>query len=193
MCAKKNTRSRILSQAIELFNEKAWSQVSLRQIAAALNMSDGNLRYHFKTKEELVLDAFTAMTTEMAVEIEKGYEGMDVLQERFADMFAIMHTYRFLFTESFFIKKAYPSYAVLFNQLEESRRQLFMDEFNTLKEQGILSKEYSDEQYEMLFEQLFIISDNWIRYLEGAETDYVRNRIQHYAYLCYSLLVPYKT
>ncbi|MEL6845130.1 MAG: helix-turn-helix domain-containing protein, partial [Bacteroidota bacterium] len=48
------TRDKILQQARLLFNEKGLSLVSLRQIAKQLGMSDGNLRYHFKTKDELL-------------------------------------------------------------------------------------------------------------------------------------------
>ena len=40
-------REKIISKAIELFNERGISSTSPNQIAAALNISPGNLTYHF--------------------------------------------------------------------------------------------------------------------------------------------------
>lgn len=191
MCAKKNVQVLISNQARELFNEQSWSSVSLRKIAAAVGMSDGNLRYHFKTKEELVLHLFSEMTAEMAVVIQNRGEDLGALSENFERMFRIMYRYRFLFVESHFIKKAYDSYAILFKQLEDSRRLLFITEFNVLKEQGVLASTFSEEQYETLFEQIFIISDSWMKYLESDADAYVDERIKHYADLCNALMIPY--
>ena len=43
----------------------------------------------------------------------------------------------------------------------------------------------------MLFEQIFIISDSWIKYLEFNDEAYVTEKIKHYSYVCYALLIPY--
>ena len=51
-------REKIISQAVEVFNRKGISKTTLRDIARELAISDGHLRYYFKTKEELVLATF---------------------------------------------------------------------------------------------------------------------------------------
>lgn len=191
MCAKKNIKAEILDKARELFNQHSWSAVSLRKIAAALGVSDGNLRYHYKTKEEIVLQLFMAMTGEMSWEIEQAERHLEGLTRNFKRMFAIMFRYRFLFIESYFIKRSYESYAILFEQLQESRKSFFTDEFDRLKAEGLLSTDCSEEQYEMLFEQLFIISDSWIKYIGPEEVDQLEERMDHYAKICYALVVPY--
>lgn len=195
MCAKKNIKFEILETSRVLFNSYSWGKTSLRKIASELHISDGNLRYHFKTKEAIVLELFYKMSGEMAIIImnRQSYtrENIEELSWQFERIFMVMYKYRFLFIESYFIKKTYDSYLVLFNQLEESRRQLFMGEFKKLKEQGILSKHFSERQYEMLFDQIFLISDSWMKYLDSHEEPYVTEKIKHYSYLCYSLLVPY--
>lgn len=43
-------KEKILIKAIELFNEKGISSTFPYQIAAAMNISTGNLTYHYKTK-----------------------------------------------------------------------------------------------------------------------------------------------
>lgn len=49
-----NTKQIILDTARRLFTEKGFHDTSMRDIAAALNISVGNLTYHFKKKEDLI-------------------------------------------------------------------------------------------------------------------------------------------
>ncbi|API92888.1 MULTISPECIES: TetR/AcrR family transcriptional regulator [Virgibacillus] len=51
--AKELTRDMILQAANNLFVEKGYQHVSMRQIATKLNYSHGSLYYHFKNKAEL--------------------------------------------------------------------------------------------------------------------------------------------
>ena len=193
MCAKRNVKSEILVKSLDLFNRNSWSQTSLRKIAVELDISDGNLRYYYKTKEEVVLSLFHQMAEEMSSFIET-FEDMSLseLTNGFRNIFQIIYKYRFLFLESVFIKSAYASYAILFDQLQQSRKILFISEFERLKKQNILSSDFSEAQYEILFEQLFIISDNWIKYIDtDSDQTYVDERIFHYSNLCFGLFVPY--
>ena len=48
--------------ATELYNHNGVSNVSSRRIAAELGISHGNLEYHFKTKEILILAIFKEMS-----------------------------------------------------------------------------------------------------------------------------------
>lgn len=49
-----NTRARIQQVALELFNEKGYTETSLREIAERLGVTKAALYYHFKTKEDIV-------------------------------------------------------------------------------------------------------------------------------------------
>jgi len=49
-----NISERILDKAKQLFNEKGYKKVSLRDIAEAAGTTIGNLTYHFPKKEDLV-------------------------------------------------------------------------------------------------------------------------------------------
>ena len=191
MCAKKNLKLEILTAARQMFNEHSWANTSLRGIADEMGISDGNLRYHYKTKEDIVISLFGFMAEDMVGIINQADRGIQDLTNNFREMFAIMYRYRFLFVESYFIKKEYPAYAILFTQLQESRRMLFMDEFNRLKEEGVLSGDFDEEQYEFLFEQLFVISDSWIKYIDTDDEGEILEKIDHYARLCFGLFVPY--
>ncbi|MEQ1783280.1 MAG: helix-turn-helix domain-containing protein, partial [Hyphomonadaceae bacterium] len=55
---KTDTKSRILDTALALFNERGVANVTTNHIAEALNMSPGNLYYHFRNKAEIVRELF---------------------------------------------------------------------------------------------------------------------------------------
>src|SRR6266705_1972438 len=48
------TRDRILATSLALFNTDGVAKVSPSRIAAELGISQGNLHYHFRRKEEIV-------------------------------------------------------------------------------------------------------------------------------------------
>lgn len=50
-----NTKDKIIAKAIKLFNKNGFGAVSLFEIANSLSMSRGNLTYHFKDKDQLLL------------------------------------------------------------------------------------------------------------------------------------------
>lgn len=51
-----STRERILEVALQLFNEQGYDRTSLRQIAERLGVSKAALYYHFKSKEDILLE-----------------------------------------------------------------------------------------------------------------------------------------
>ena len=50
----KGTREKILEKALQLFNEVGYFEVGVREIARLLEISPGNLSYHFSKKEDIL-------------------------------------------------------------------------------------------------------------------------------------------
>lgn len=51
---KSDIKQVIMDTARQLFNEKGFNDTCMRDIASALNISVGNLTYHYKKKEDLI-------------------------------------------------------------------------------------------------------------------------------------------
>lgn len=192
MCAKKATDEKILDTALLLFNRHHCSQVSLRNIAAEMDISDGNLRYHFQHKETIVLALFQRMSIIMNSLITMDNPpNLAALRQGIEQVFDIMVDYRFFFDEAVYLREAYPTYAILHAQLQQSRKALFIDLFGRLKKQQIF-KNYGNDQYEMLFEQLFIIADNWITYIPSLASEMEMTEAKnHYVQVSFALFAPY--
>ena len=105
MAEKKNprrTRERILETSLALFNRRGAPQVTTAEIAGEMNISPGNLYYHFRNKDEIVGDlcaAFEARVKPLfadprgrAIDIEDMWLWLHLLFERMAE-------YRFIFRD----------------------------------------------------------------------------------------------
>ena len=185
----------ILTNATQLFNRQGATATSLRETAAYLEMSDGNLRYHFKTKEDLLLAIFNQMVQRMeatihAKEVSSSKELIEEVREQLRSVFFTMYSYKFLFIESNLLLKQYKVFRHAFMALMEARKQFFMELLREYQAKGFLSHQHSDNHYEMLFEQIFIISDNWIKYVELEKTtpSSIDKKVDHYIDLCVMLL-----
>jgi AcrR family transcriptional regulator len=98
------TRDKILHRALALFNESGEGSVSLAQIAADLDISEGNLWYHFRTKRDLI----AALLEELEQTIEANLcrwpgdpNRLDTYGEYTRQCFRTMWAYRFLYRARF--------------------------------------------------------------------------------------------
>ena len=81
--SRSTTRTEIIQVACELFFERGYSATSPKMIASALDISPGNLTYHFPTKEHLLL-VVVQMLCEfqwklLGIEAEHGIESVGSL------------------------------------------------------------------------------------------------------------------
>ena len=98
------TRDKILKTALALFNESGEAGVSLAQIAAELDISEGNLWYHFRTKRDLI----AALLDELEQTIEQQHErppadpgNIGTYADYARQCFRTMWAYRFLYRARF--------------------------------------------------------------------------------------------
>ena len=75
------TRSRILAQALGLFNAGGEGNVTTGAIAESLGMSPGNLYYHFRNKDEIVAELLRAFEARMDVEPDLALDAPSAIED----------------------------------------------------------------------------------------------------------------
>ncbi|PKM29660.1 MAG: TetR family transcriptional regulator, partial [Gammaproteobacteria bacterium HGW-Gammaproteobacteria-12] len=96
------TRERILQTALLLFNQQGEPNVSTLEIANELEISPGNLYYHFHGKEPLILELFERFQAEMAPLLDPPAEAQLDVEDYWLFLHLIVERlaqYRFLFQD----------------------------------------------------------------------------------------------
>jgi AcrR family transcriptional regulator len=83
------TRERIFNVALDLFREKGFEGTTMREVAAAANMSLGAAYYYFASKEAIVLGYYEKVQEEHELRLAKGLETSKDFRAR---MGLVMHS-----------------------------------------------------------------------------------------------------
>ena len=98
----RRTRERILETALALFNRDGEPSVTTAHIADEMNISPGNLYYHFRNKDEIIGDLYAAYENAVAPLFASPPDrapGVEDLWLMLHLLFERMWTYRFLFRD----------------------------------------------------------------------------------------------
>lgn len=94
------TKDRIIQASIELFNSQGERNVTTNHIASHLNISPGNLYYHFRNKEEIIRNIFARYSEHMQVSFEPVKPSQDPIQilTNYLDaVFSALYNFNFLY------------------------------------------------------------------------------------------------
>ena len=99
--APRRTAERILTTTLELFNRFGEPNTSTTMISAELNISPGNLYYHFSSKDELVNTLFAQYEERLDALLQAGQDAADVEDAWFLlhSLFELIWQYRFLYRD----------------------------------------------------------------------------------------------
>ena len=167
--ARQNTKDRIVDVAIALFNERGTAAVSTNHIANAAGISPGNLYYHFRNKEEIIVQAY-----------ERALLAYDEVWERAGATPASPESVLRLLEETFdaqwrfrFFQRELPwlvqtSEPIRYRYREVQRRRLagYRSLINAWIAAGIC-RPMPDEQLDDLILASWVIGDQWLAYLEA--------------------------
>ncbi len=148
------TKEKIKITATELFNQKGVKNVTLREVAKALGKSYGNITYHFKTKNHLLLELFDDMIEE-TTEIMKSFNSQNLFHgilDAPKTTFKISMKYLFFYVDYVEIRRTYQA---VFSKAEESnafRKKGYLKILQTLQTQKILRKELTSKDLYYLME-----------------------------------------
>jgi AcrR family transcriptional regulator len=126
----RRTRERILAAALALFNRLGEPHVTTAVIADELNISPGNLYYHFRNKDDIIGDLYAAFEAEVAPLLaapEDRAPQVDDLWFMLHLLFERMWAYRFLYRDLDEITSRNRKVALRFAQLTRKGRDTVME------------------------------------------------------------------
>jgi AcrR family transcriptional regulator len=189
-----DTRHRILEVARELFNAEGISRVGVRDIARALDISAGNLGYHFPTRDDLVAALVLELNEENQRTIFAALPEDFSLETLYRSATAAMRNmlrYRFILVSYVEAVRASPELARLEGRLSVERRRRHDEMVAALVDGGYV-KQVPLGRRDRLYEQGVMISSGWlvIGTLRGLSDEAA---VRHFAKLGCALLEPHCT
>jgi AcrR family transcriptional regulator len=155
------TRDRILETARNLFNDEGLAQVSTNRIATELDISPGNLHYHFKKKEVLVAWLLRRLTESLRP-FADSHESVEAIEDLWMTMhlaLEVIDQYRFILRDVDFLVREYPALVVPLRELVGRRIAAMRAVLEKLR--GLQVIDATDEQLTALVLQAVLANTAW--------------------------------
>lgn len=160
----KSTKERILDVALDLMNQEGIANMSMRKLANALDISPGNLTYHYKRKEHIQEALFVRLVGEMDqiyIELNSSKINKEILTKMSALLFDNIYKYRCVFIDFVHLVRKNKNIGDQYYNLMKLREAQFIEFYKYLESIEITIPKSHDEII-LLHERLHIISDYFL-------------------------------
>ncbi|WP_151949674.1 TetR/AcrR family transcriptional regulator [Aliarcobacter butzleri] len=167
------SKKKIKKYALDLFNEKDTFSITTNHIALCAKISTGNLYYHYKNKEDIIIDIYEEMIGkfESLNSFEKILNSQNPLEElsKMYDLYLdIFWDYRFLMRDSSVLLSTLPKFKEIFIQ----RQNLRIEQIKMLIEYFIskdIFKQMSEDEILLSAKLNWFISTYWQNFISINE------------------------
>ncbi|MGA6114130.1 MULTISPECIES: TetR/AcrR family transcriptional regulator [Agrobacterium] len=165
------TRQRILDAALVLFNERGPDHVTTAEIARAVEINEGNLYYHFRTKEALFLALFARFEADALAIVGKIDGADEAAAATYAGFlrlwFSLVWDYRFLFRDLVGLISSAPALVEPVRTISAAMRLAVGDIVARMEKAGLAV--IPEEERSAVLTNLWIVSTYWAAYLNLQE------------------------
>jgi len=186
------TKQRIVDQALKQFNTDGVEKITTRHIANELEISQGNLHYHFPNKEVIIEQLFADFIGELETLKrfpEYNMQDPNEVIGSMTDNFEIMLKYQFLFRDNEVVWRRVPKIKADVIQLFQSYKLRIMELIATYRQSGLIRNEISDIQLNYLADQFVFNISTWL--VGSTYVGKIKNPHEFYAKTLFRLWLPY--
>ena len=166
------TKDRILHTSLALFNEEGEAETTTIDIANEMDISPGNLYYHFKGKDEIIAALFQqyeqALSHTLTAPIEQPLSAdRSHVEDNWYYLYVVMeemYQYRFLYHNLDNILQRYPDVKRGFKRLIQLKRAALYAICQTLLQQAVIDAR--DQQLLGLVDNMTLNLTFWFNYSE---------------------------
>lgn len=167
-------RERILAESQRLMNERGAQAIGTTQIAEALQISPGNLYYHFKNKEEIVRTLFDDLEADFRDTLTEDV-GPPIGPTRFAGFYLralnVMWSYRFFFGGTLHLLRQDEELARRYRELQAWGVDTLEGIARQLVKDGVMDKLKGAKGLRSVATNTWLIWSNWVRFVQISSPD----------------------
>lgn len=185
------TKDRILDVSVELFNKNGVVAITTNHIAKAMNISPGNLYFHYDNKEEIIQELFRKMCTETyKIWSPKHISSMSTVQF-VEENFDVYWKYRFFHREMYALRRKDPSLAKMWKNHMAKMMKLMKVVYRHWVQDGKMVQIRNDKELLYVFESLLAMATTFLQFFESTEKTAGKNSVQRGKTHLVRLLLPY--
>jgi len=191
-------RQRIIETAKVLMNARGAAAIGTTQISDALQISPGNLYYHFNNKEEIVRTLFDKLDHEFRVLITDRHES-PISTARFITYYQnsleLAWNYRFFFSGLLHLLRRDELLCSRYLELQCWAMENLENIARQLVSEGSMRKPRSRNGYKAITLNMWLVWSNWVRHkqISSPERNATQEDMLEGALQVFDLLSPYLT
>lgn len=159
------TRDRILFTSLLLYNARGIASVSNGHIAEEMEISSGNLYYHFKNKLQIVEELVKNFETEITGLLNADSNLITTLEDLWFILhvaFELQEKYCFVLRDVDFLLEKYPELKKSIKRISAELARAAVQLCNSLRVSGAI--ELNDEEVESLSTNVMLIYTQWLNF-----------------------------
>ncbi len=192
----KNTKEKIQEAARLLFNKHGYFNVTIRMIAQELNMSSGNLNYHFKTRKELLKKLYFDMVEVFDKRVDNIHEqnlSLQFVSDSMRISMERMVAYKFFWTDLDGILREDEDIRMHFQKAYHRRLKGSMFLFQTLINEKKMRPPLFEKEYNFLAIRMINFSNGWLNNLAIYRRKKITESINNQKDILFGMFFPYLT
>ena len=187
------TRQKIIDAAVQCFNNEGIANVRLQHIADASNVSVGNMTYHYRNKEAIVLAVWEQLVErqrELLAEF-KVVPLFEDIERLLNSTFSLQQQFRFFYVDTLEVMRAYPNIQTSHHQhmAWQVMQMEWAIRFN--QSRGAFQEERWPGQFNDLARQFWLITDLWL-YRQRVQNEPLDD-LSNFKAMLWALMRPYFT
>jgi len=165
--AKRDTRELILTTSLVLFNQYGEPHVTTNHIADEADISPGNLYYHFRSKDDIVVELFKRFLVRFRPLIEFSDQSLLHAEDLWIQLhlsFELKGEFRFLYRNLSDLTARIPDLDRAMRGLLKRERQSAWNSLSSLERAGVIS--IDGRQKDLLVDSILLALTYWISFSE---------------------------
>lgn len=162
------TREKIIQASIVLFNEHGERNVTTNHIAAHLGISPGNLYYHFRNKEDIILSIYDEYARNLLLDtfplVSENVEPLDAIILYMDTVFQMMIKFRFFYSNLSVLLDKSPALREKYVAVQQSIAERVSQLLISLKAADIIN--FEDDELVDIVSILRIVNTFWLSFYQ---------------------------
>lgn len=167
------TREKIIQASIDLFNEHGERNVTTNHIAAHLGISPGNLYYHFRNKEDIILSIYEEYARNLLLEtfpvVSPDVKPLDAIILYMDAVFQAMSKFRFFYANLPVLLSKNPLLREKYVEVQHFISERVGDMMLALRDANMIN--FADDELPDLISILRIVNTFWLSFHQTQNLD----------------------